>query len=81
MHIRLCCGNCEGSAVSQDGPSKGVRPPALPDGMSPGKKVNLRSQYLSQLKTLQTLRDDSVLTNEEFYEQKTSILNTLKAMK
>ena len=53
----------------------------LSDGISPGKKVNLRSQYLSQLKTLQTLRDDGVLTVEEFHDEKASILNTLKGMK
>jgi len=42
----------------------------LSNGISPGKKVNLRSQYLSQLKTLQNLRDDGVLTQEEFQEEK-----------
>ena len=68
------------SPTSQNLPSEG-NIPKLAEGISPGKKVNLRSQYLSQLKTLQGLRDDNVLTNEEFCEQKTSILNTLKAMK
>ena len=42
----------------------------LHDGISPGKKVNLRAQYLSQLKTLQTLRDDGVLTSHEFQVKK-----------
>ena len=52
----------------QSVPSEGTIP-KLADGISPGKKVNLRSQYLSQLKTLQALRDDGVLTNEEFCEE------------
>ena len=52
----------------------------LPDGISPGKKVNLRSQYLSQLKTLQSLRDDGVLTQDEFQQQKSDILDNLKAI-
>ena len=64
----------------QSVPSEGTIP-KLADGISPGKKVNLRSQYLSQLKTLQALRDDGVLTNEEFCEEKISVLNTLKTMK
>lgn len=53
----------------------------LSDGISPGKKVNLRSQYLAQLRTLQTLRDDGVLTADEFQDEKASILRTLKGMK
>ena len=51
-----------------------------PNGISPGKKVNLRSQYLSQLKTLQSLRDDGVLTQEEFIEEKAIVLKNLKAL-
>ena len=31
------------------------------DGISPGKKVNLRQQYLQQLKMIQNLRDDGIL--------------------
>ena len=37
-----------------------------PGGMSPGKKVELSSQYLKQLKEIQNLRDEGVLTLEEF---------------
>ena len=53
----------------------------FPDGISPSKKVNLRSQYLSQLKTLQNLCDDGVLTQDEFLEEKSIVLNNLKALK
>lgn len=54
---------------------------SISEGISPGKKVNLRAQYLSQLKTLQNLRDDGVLTQEEFQQEKAVILSNLKAMK
>jgi len=64
------------TADTQHQPSAQV----LPGGMSPGKKVNLRSQYLSQLKTLQNLRDDGVLTLDEFQSEKVIILESLKTL-
>lgn len=51
-----------------------------PEGISPGKRVQLRSQYLKQLKDIQLLRDDGVLTAEEFQAEKNSILKTLKSI-
>ena len=51
------------------------------DVISPINKVNICSQYLSQLKTLQNLCDDGVLTQEEFQEEKMVVLNNLKALK
>ena len=50
-------------------------------GMSPGKKVELRSQYLKQLKEIQNLKDEGVLTLEEFQAEKDTILQTLKGFK
>ena len=41
-------------------------------GMSPGKKVELCSQYLKQLKEIQVLKDEGVLTLEEFQAEKDS---------
>ena len=41
------------------------------------KKVELRSQYLKQLKEIQNLKDEGVLTLEEFQAEDT-ILQTLK---
>jgi len=38
--------------------------------ISPGKKVQLSQQYLQQLKTIQALRDDGILTNQEFLDKK-----------
>ena len=52
-----------------------------PDGMSPGKKVQLRSQYLKQLKEIQNLRDENVLSAEEFQAEKDTILQTLRELK
>ena len=51
------------------------------DGMSPGKKVQLRSQYLKQLKAIQTLRDEQVLSPDEFKVEKDIILNSLHELK
>ena len=48
------------------------------DIMSPTKKFNLRSQYLKQLKGIQNLRDEGVLSLEEFHAEKNIILETLK---
>ena len=53
----------------------------LPVGISSGKKVNLRSQYLSQLKKLQNLQDDGVLTEDEFQAENFIVLDTLKTLK
>lgn len=49
--------------------------------MSPGKKVKLRSQYLNQLKEIQNLRDENVLTPDEFQAEKDVILQTLRELK
>ena len=52
-----------------------------PGGMSPGKKVELRSQYLKQLKEIQNLKDEGILTLEEFQAEKDTILQTLRGFK
>lgn len=51
------------------------------DGMSPGKKVQLRSQYLKQLKEIQNLRDKNVLSADEFQVEKETILKSLRELK
>ena len=50
-------------------------------GMSPGKKVELRSKYISQLKDIHKLNDEGVLTPEEFQIEKDTILKALKGFK
>jgi len=49
--------------------------------ISPGKKVNLRQQYLQQLKMIQNLRDDGILTLDEFQNEKDNIIDNLKKLK
>ena len=49
--------------------------------MSPCMKVELHSQYLKQLKNIQNLKDEGVLTLEEFQVEKDTILHTLKGFK
>lgn len=51
------------------------------DGICPGKKVNLRQQYLQQLKMIQNLRDDGILTLDEFQNEKDIIIDNLKRLK
>ena len=49
------------------------------DGMSP-EKVQLWSQYLNQLKEIHNLRDENVLTADEFQAEKDTILQTLQTL-
>ena len=51
-----------------------------PDGISPSSKANLSGQYLQQLRTLQQLRDDKTLTEEEFQEQKCMLLKNITGL-
>ena len=44
-------------------------------GISPGKSTELRSQNLQQLRVLQQLREEGILSDSELAEQKTIILN------
>ena len=57
---------------------KEVRPIAPQDVMSPTKEVHLRSQYFKQLKEIQNLRDEGVLSSEEFHAEKNIILEGIQ---
>lgn len=52
-----------------------------PHGISPAKKVELRSKYLKQLREIQNLRDEGVLTLDEFQVEKDTILQALKGFR
>ena len=52
-------------------------PTQVSEGIFPGKKVHLRSQYLKQLKDIQNLRDEGILTPVEFQREKDTILRNL----
>ena len=52
--------------------------PRTSDGISPASKANVSGQYLQQLRTLQQLREDSAVTEQEFQEQKIMLLGNIK---
>ncbi|SMN02569.1 hypothetical protein SPONN_1314 [uncultured Candidatus Thioglobus sp.] len=49
-------------------------------GLSPGKCAELRMKNFQQLKYLQQLAEDNILSQSEFIEQKTMILEALKKL-
>ena len=49
-------------------------------GPSPGKCIDLRLKNLEQLRLLQQLRDDKILSEAEFMEQKKIILDARKKL-
>jgi hypothetical protein len=63
-------------------PSSSIPTPSkpLPDGVSPASKAKLSSAYISQLRELQELRENGVLSEEEFQEQKRFALNNIRGM-
>ena len=73
-------------ALSAEAPSKvndpTVTPRQLPTaaGVSPSKSVELRMKNFEQLRYLQQLFDDSILSEKEFAEQKQNILSALRRL-
>lgn len=53
---------------------------SVPIGISPGKAVELRSKNLEQLRYVQQLYEDNILSTEEFAEQKRMILEALRKL-
>ena len=49
-------------------------------GVSPLSKARLSSEYITQLKSLQELRESGVLTEEEFIEQKSFAINSIRSI-
>ena len=49
-------------------------------GVSPGKCVTLRSQYISQLQQLHQLLELTAITKEEYEEQKGNILDKMQKL-
>ena len=66
-----------GSASSQ---SEGSAPPQPPVSvsMSPLKAADLRMKHLEQLRYLQQLMEDNIISENEFIEQKSIILESLR---
>ena len=55
-------------------------PPTVSAGISPGKFVNLRANYLQQIRDLHSLFENGAITECEFQEQKLPILEHLKKL-
>lgn len=49
-----------------------------PLGLYPAKSIDLRMKNLEQLRYLQHLFEDNILTEDEFMEQKRSIIDSLR---
>ena len=67
---------CGSSTVSATVPSTSTS-----SSVSPAKVVDLRRNYLEQVKELHSLLECGALTEAEFEEQKVPILEQLKKMK
>ena len=52
----------------------------LSSGVSPGRKVNIRSELINQLDKWHKLLDSSVITQDEYDELKGKILSDIKEM-
>ena len=50
-------------------------------GLSPMKKAELRSTYLRQLSELRQLRDNEILTEEEYEEQREDLIDSMCNLK
>ena len=50
-------------------------------GLSPMKKAELRSTYLKQLGELRQLRDNGILTEEEYEEQREDQIDSMRNLK
>ena len=67
------------SGGKQNNVQAATKPPPQ-SGVSLMSKARLSSEYITQLKSLQELRDNGVLSNEEFQEQKAFALNNIRSM-
>ena len=52
----------------------------VPSGTSPGRSVELRMKNYEQLRYLQQLYDDGILTGEEYQEQKQLIITSIRKL-
>ena len=64
-----------GTCSSQSG---GTLCPGTGPGVSPGRAVDLRMKNYQQLRYLQQLYEDNILNEDEYTEQKRSILAALR---
>ena len=75
-------------AISPQSQASGISQPttpkshlkACPTGVSPASKASISAQYISQLKSIQDLRECGVLSEKEFEEQKMYALNNIRRL-
>ena len=60
--------------------SSQVNEPVLQMGISPGKSADLRMRNLEQLRYLQGLYEDKILSDQELAEQKRIVLDALRKL-
>lgn len=68
------------NSESTRSPQRTSNPPTQPVGISPGRSVELRMKNFEQLRYLQQLYDDGILTSTEYEEQKDKILSSLRKL-
>ena len=67
-------------ALKPQSPKRSSTPTGATSSVSPNSHANLRRKHLEDLRTLHSLLEDGVLTDEEYTEQKQSILSTLRQL-
>ena len=68
-------------ALQDKGKTTGTSAAPVSTGMSPGKCIDLRMKNFEQLRYLQSLLDDGILSEAQYAEQKRSILDILNKLK
>lgn len=67
-------------ALKPQSPKRSSTQGSATNSFSPNSHANLRRKHLEDLRTLHSLLEDGVLTDEEYREQKQSILSTLRQL-
>jgi hypothetical protein len=67
-----------GAPASQKNVPPSPSPTSTAVGMSPLKAADLRMKHLEQLRYLQQLMEDGIISKDEFVEQKEIVLKTLR---
>ena len=68
-------------ALQDKGKTTGTSAAPVSTGMSPGKCIDLRMKNFEQLRYLQSLLDDGILSEAQYAEQKRSVLDILNKLK
>ena len=72
--------NVVSKGQAADLPTTTSNHPLISSAISPGKTVELRMKHFEQLRYLQSLFEDGILTDKEYSEQKENILSSLRKL-